>query len=257
MLIINADDFGASRVVNAAIMEGFDKEIISSATIMATMEGFEEACQLVHDRHLESCVGVHLVLTDGMPLTDFMKRQRTFCTDDGYFRGQINRYRYFGAEERKALATEMEAQILRCRTFGLALTHADSHHHTHTAFGISGVVIDVCRGCRVPFVRLSRNIGDMSRAAKAIKFMHNLRLHACGLSRSRYFGSVKDVAYEQTMGRNGTFIERTEVMLHPTFSDDGRLVERRTGEGLVEAIRTTLAGHACFSYSGRRMSEIK
>lgn len=40
-LIINADDFGISNDVNRAILQSFQEGLISSATIMTNMPGFQ------------------------------------------------------------------------------------------------------------------------------------------------------------------------------------------------------------------------
>jgi predicted glycoside hydrolase/deacetylase ChbG (UPF0249 family) len=44
MLIVNADDLGLDSRTNAAIIATLEQQCCSSATLMANMEGFEEAC---------------------------------------------------------------------------------------------------------------------------------------------------------------------------------------------------------------------
>jgi len=44
---VNADDFGMSPRINHAILQAFENGLISSATIMANMPAFEDACQIV------------------------------------------------------------------------------------------------------------------------------------------------------------------------------------------------------------------
>src|SRR5690606_41564137 len=52
-VIINADDFGLSHEANRTILGAFQQGLISSATLMANMPAFEEACALTreHDLH--------------------------------------------------------------------------------------------------------------------------------------------------------------------------------------------------------------
>src|SRR5690606_10006865 len=45
-VIINADDFGLSSDENRTIISAFQQGLISSATLMANMPAFEEACAL-------------------------------------------------------------------------------------------------------------------------------------------------------------------------------------------------------------------
>jgi chitin disaccharide deacetylase len=68
-IVVNADDFGASRRINQAILQAFEKRLISSATIMANMPAFEEACRLARQNDLQRGIGLYLNLTEGKPLT--------------------------------------------------------------------------------------------------------------------------------------------------------------------------------------------
>ena len=45
-LIINADDFGKCHAVNVAIRDAFRQGLISSTTLMANMDGFDEAVDM-------------------------------------------------------------------------------------------------------------------------------------------------------------------------------------------------------------------
>jgi len=85
-IVVNADDFGASRQTNEAILQAFEKGLISSATIMANMPAFEEACQLVHQHHLQRRIGLHLNLTSGKPLTAGIADYPRFCDAGGCWR---------------------------------------------------------------------------------------------------------------------------------------------------------------------------
>src|ERR1700753_2195819 len=69
-LIINADDFGLSSIVNRAILVSMEKGLVTSTSIMANMPGFDHAIGLVrvHSK-LAGRVGVHLNLTEGQPLS--------------------------------------------------------------------------------------------------------------------------------------------------------------------------------------------
>ncbi len=58
-LIVNADDFGLSMGINAGIIEGFEKGILTSASIMVNAPAFEQAVELAH-LHEALGIGVHL-----------------------------------------------------------------------------------------------------------------------------------------------------------------------------------------------------
>ncbi len=54
---VNADDFGLSLSDNALILRAFETGVISSATAMANMPGFEPACELARQPLLNGHVG--------------------------------------------------------------------------------------------------------------------------------------------------------------------------------------------------------
>ncbi|PYV93500.1 MAG: hopanoid biosynthesis associated protein HpnK, partial [Acidobacteria bacterium] len=68
-LIVNADDFGLTEKVNQAIIQGHLEGIITSASLLATGAAFESAVTLAR-QHPKLGVGVHLNLTEGMPVSE-------------------------------------------------------------------------------------------------------------------------------------------------------------------------------------------
>src|SRR5437868_50274 len=129
-IIINADDFGMSTEANKAIIEGFEKNVISSTTVMANMPGFSEACELAHRHGLIGKVGVHLNLTTGHPLSQSIRECAQFCDERGIFRPRRTML-WLSKKESLAATGEIEAQIKACVDRGLCPTHLDSHHHVH------------------------------------------------------------------------------------------------------------------------------
>jgi predicted glycoside hydrolase/deacetylase ChbG (UPF0249 family) len=106
-LIVNADDFGASRGINRAIAELHERGIVTSASLMITMPAAAGAVEFA--KHSERLgVGLHVTLTqeDGTPLVDFDDRDR--CSSE--IESQIERFR---------------AQLDR------PPTHLDAHQNVH------------------------------------------------------------------------------------------------------------------------------
>jgi predicted glycoside hydrolase/deacetylase ChbG (UPF0249 family) len=192
-IIVNADDFGRSSEVNRAIVEAFDKKIISSSTLMANMPGFEEACELAHSHHLLGKIGVHLNLTEGYPLSEPIRQCSRLCNDTGMLRSRTTRFR-LSKQERLAVEMEIAAQVRACLDHGLHPTHLDSHHHVHTEWAIGAAAIAVARRYGIQAIRLSRNCGPgIGFAHKTYKWLYNTRLRMYGLAKTRYFGSSADV----------------------------------------------------------------
>ena len=73
LLIVNADDYGYSQQVNAAIEKSFELELISSATLMANMPGFMHAVMWLKRQPIQPAIGVHLNLDEGLPLTSMFR----------------------------------------------------------------------------------------------------------------------------------------------------------------------------------------
>jgi chitin disaccharide deacetylase len=249
-VVVNADDFGASHDTNRAVLQAFEKGLISSATIMANMPGFEEACQLARERHLLSRIGLHLNLTEGKPLTGSIAAFPRFCDAGGNWR-QRRRVLHLSAEEVRLWEAEIEAQILACRGEGLIPTHLDSHHHMHTQFGLSGPVMRAAQQHGINAVRLAPNCRRVAAAivgisrrgvcrirrirgsqpdsepmaagsrmlARASRYAHNMRLRFHGLAKTAYFGDVFEAAAILQMTAADV-----EVMVHPRL-DHGILVD--------------------------------
>ncbi|HMK21296.1 MAG TPA: ChbG/HpnK family deacetylase, partial [Terriglobales bacterium] len=68
-LIVNADDFGLTPGVNRAIAEAHQRGIVTSATLMANSESFDDAIRMAKASPHWS-IGCHVVLLDGSPLMD-------------------------------------------------------------------------------------------------------------------------------------------------------------------------------------------
>lgn len=226
-VVVNADDFGMSAVVNRAIILAFDRRLISSTTIMANMPGFEEACELVHQYGLEHRVGLHLNVTSGRPLTAEIALCRTFCDDNGYWL-RPRRIFTLGKREGELLEAEIAAQVLACEQRGITPTHWDSHHHMHGELAISPIVIRMAKRLGVPRIRLAFNCGPRRpntsavyrMVARAYQHFMTIRLQFHGLAGTDYFGSVRD-----TREILLTTTADVEVMVHPTLSERGDLVD--------------------------------
>jgi len=249
-LIINADDLGQDAQVNRAILETFQKRYCSSATLMPNMPGFEQACQLVRESHLEQHIGMHLVLRDGFPLTERIRNCHRFCDVEG--RLHLRRKHplcpilYLDSWEQKVLGEEIRAQIQKCRNQRIPLTHLDSHYDLHNEWVVTSVLLPILREEKIPYLRISRNCGqDLGLRKRLYKFFYNKRLAHAGVARTQLFGSLGDFLdwQQQHPGGNASGISSYvsfEVMIHPIRNDRGELVDGVGGKPLgatVGAIR--------------------
>lgn len=106
-LIVNGDDFGASRGINRGIMEVHARGALTSTSLMIGMPAAAEAVELAK-KAPDLSVGLHVVLTneDASPQLDF--------------------------DDSKRCAAEIGAQIgAFCEAMGRLPTHLDTHQNVH------------------------------------------------------------------------------------------------------------------------------
>lgn len=139
-LIVNADDLGLAPSIDAAIFEGHDRGIVTSASLMATGASFERAVAGVLARPRLGC-GVHLVLHDDAPVLP-PSRVPSLVGANGRLKPLREALRglLFGASEPSEIEAEYAAQIERVRDAGIAPSHLDSHCHLH-AFPAVGPIV--------------------------------------------------------------------------------------------------------------------
>jgi len=246
-VIVNADDFGYSTTINRAIVTCFDRGLISSATIMANMPGFDEACALAKSRGLTNCIGVHLNLTEGLPLTAAIQRNYALCDVSGRFRR--HRSRVLSRIDRDMIAAEVSAQIQRCRNAGLPLTHADSHQHVHTEPMVLMAIQPVLKRFGIRHLRISRNMDSLSafstkRIAKSC-FNRWIALH--GLRGTRFFGTVENFEHFRRM--NWLSGSSFEILTHPSFDQHGTLIDHLDNLPLSDRLAHAFQGIPLSSYA--------
>ena len=156
-LIINADDFGLTPGVNRAIAECHQAGMVTSATLMATGAALADAARISREMPRLS-VGCHMVLVDGAPVLPpgtvpslaVGKADGAFPTTLGSFvqRATTGRFR---AEE---IESEATAQFRKLENAGIAISHFDTHKHTHV---FPAVLRPLLRAARASGIRAVRN----------------------------------------------------------------------------------------------------
>lgn len=252
MLVINADDFGRNANINRATLECFEKGFCSSASITPNLPGFEEACQIVHDKKLVDHIGIHIVLNEGFPLTDDIKKCRRFCDQDGALSfSRAKPTLYLSDYEKQVLAKEVLAQIKRCRDNGILLTHMDSHRHVHTELGIASVLIPSAKEAGIRYLRLCRNCGASLGAIKGIyRYYINRKIKQAKLNGTRYFGAIYDYTYEKKRMPSNATIDSFEFMTHPMYDDGQILIDKSTKQPFETAVQDIDSYKEAVSFSG-------
>lgn len=132
-LIVNADDFGFTSGVNRAVVRAFKTGIVTSTTIMANGEAFEDAIELAR-ANPGLGVGCHLAVVGGRPVAP-QADIGSLMDSGGVLPKSLTRLMFKlarGSVSTDELIIEFRAQLQRVVQTGIRLTHLDTHKHSHT-----------------------------------------------------------------------------------------------------------------------------
>lgn len=156
-LIVNADDFGLTRGVNRAIVESHRDGIVTSSTLMANGQAFEDA--IVHAKSASRLsIGCHVVLVDGSPVLGGQQAPTLFDqkADDRRFYDGLGAFALravSGRVDADEIEAEVTAQIRKLQSAGVSVSHLDTHKHTHILPQVLRALLRAARTCGVPAVR--------------------------------------------------------------------------------------------------------
>jgi hopanoid biosynthesis associated protein HpnK len=242
-LIVNADDFGFTRGVNAGIVRAYRTGIVTSTTIMANGEAFEDAVELAR-ANPGLGVGCHLAVVGGRPVAE-RSQVRSLVDDEGALPATLTQLMIKlarGSVSTDEIAREFRSQLERVARAGIQPTHLDTHKHSHTHPQIMKALARVAaefgiKCVRNPFegVFAPARLSSLSKWAYlkqyamsaaiqpgAIKFKRLAREHGLRMP-DRFFGvgltGMLDSAVIRSMMESlgeGT----AELMCHPGVYDD-------------------------------------
>lgn len=259
-IIINADDFGLSHEVNLAIVEAFEKGLITNTTIMVNMPGFEEAIELSKRHGFFDKVGIHFNLFEGVPLTERIKHCSLFMEDrqmtSRRFFHKSNFYEkmpppFSSKETCIAIREEAISQIKRYKEAGFTEMHFDSHGHSHTFPIVWSAIASVVKEAGFKSVRKSMNLPHGNMVKNLYKIIYN-DLLICGYHRTQYFTSGAGFfqSKEFLSGSEGW----VEIMVHPVYdAETGELINLGNHPNLQEILEVANGLGDLYSY--RDLSE--
>jgi hopanoid biosynthesis associated protein HpnK len=155
-LIVNADDLGFTSGVNRAIVDAHCHGIVTSATLMPNGPAFADAVQLLQAVPQLS-VGCHVVLIDGKPLLDPHQVPSLVETDARVdFRKGVMELAIralAGRLDSEQIEAECAAQIRKLQSAGIAVSHVDTHKHTHLFPTVLSPLLRAAASCGVRAIR--------------------------------------------------------------------------------------------------------
>lgn len=144
-VIINADDLGLNSVVNTAISEAFRLNYITSSTILANSNTWDQIHDIVNNNPFAS-FGVHLNLTQGQALTvndAFVEHE--IVNEGNCFTKKIVQADKTDARLLEAIYNEWDAQISKVKKEGINITHIDGHHHIHADYAFRRILLSLLK----------------------------------------------------------------------------------------------------------------
>ena len=249
-LIVNADDFGLTRGVNRAILECHQRGIVTSTTLMANSDEFEDAVASAKRLAAQALgIGCHVVLADGRPVLPPSEVPSLLEPGTGLFYRSIQQLakqalgHRFRAEEIEAEAT---AQFQKIQAAGIRISHFDAHKHAHIFPSILKPLLRAAAVCGVPALRnpfepvFSMPIPNLLRLP--VRYLEVLALRAF---RAKFHSMVAESGLRTTDGSLGlvatgtlnvsnlsALVERMqdglwELVSHPGYND-AQLAAART-----------------------------
>ena len=158
-LVINADDFGITRGINRAIVEGCRAGVITSTTLMATASAFDDAVSCVRQLPPKVGVGCHVVLLDGVPalkpeqIPSLLPASPSTSAEFRTTLGSFARAALLGQLNPAEVEAEATAQIHRLQVAGVSVSHLDCHKHAHMFPRILPPVLRSALACGVKALR--------------------------------------------------------------------------------------------------------
>jgi chitin disaccharide deacetylase len=250
LLILNADDFGLTAGVNRSVVELEEAGALTSATLMATAEGFMAAAAEAA-AHPRLGVGCHVVLVDGRPVLS-SEQIPGLATASGEFRptlGAFVRDLMRGKIPEDEIETEAVAQIRRLQSVGIHVTHIDTHKHTHMFVRVLRPLLRAARACGVGAIRNPFEPNWALAATSNASQGRLLQVRLLRMRRKAFLRLVREAGLATTDGAIGVLATGTldaqtlkrllaaipegawELVCHPGYVD-----------AALEGVRTRLRG---------------
>ncbi|HTG44520.1 MAG TPA: hopanoid biosynthesis-associated protein HpnK [Verrucomicrobiae bacterium] len=257
-LVVNADDFGRSKSINAAVIAAHQRGILTTASLMVAGGSADEAVELAKENPRLG-VGLHLTLSNGKALLPASAIPRLVnCRgqfSDSPVRAGIKYF--FSREAQSQLAAEIAAQFERFAATGLALDHVNGHLHFHLHPSIFTILLTQFKRWNVRALRLTNDpllidwpLGEgrwFYRASHAFIFKVLARraerlMRGCGIAHaSCVFGLLENgrVNESYVLRLMGKLPEgESELYSHPSLDEFRHEYEALISLKVLEAVRT-------------------
>lgn len=163
-LIVNADDFGLSSSVNAAVIQAHRNGILTTASLMVNEPGCAEAVRLAQENPRLG-TGLHLTLLMGhsalapAAIPGLVNARGEFSNSPV----GVGMNYFFKGKLRSQLRAEIHAQFEKFHDTGLKLDHVNGHLHLHLHPVIFSILMEDAGKLGIRHLRLTRDCLARSR----------------------------------------------------------------------------------------------
>jgi len=181
-LIVNADGFGFTFGNNRGILEVLAAGVVRSISVNSNFPAVEEV-PLVAERFPDVSIGIHLNLSVGKPVCDPAEISSLVDESGHFWYRRFPQKALSGKLRTGHIRKELYAQVERLKSFGVKISHWDSHQNRHLYLPFFKVALEVAAEHNIKKMRNHRRwlYSDEANAAKkALRFY---------LTHPRRFGS--------------------------------------------------------------------
>ena len=162
VFVINADDLGVSRGATLGIIRAHLEGVVTSASLAPTGADYRHAVEVTQKNCPELGIGLHFTLSAGKSVSDPVDVP-LLVDQQGNFRWEfVSLLRALRLQRSSDLLAqieiELEAQMQRLLTDGVAPDHIDSERQVHFIPGIFELVILAANRHGIPFVRAGNDV---------------------------------------------------------------------------------------------------
>lgn len=174
-LIVNADDFGRSPSINAAVIRAHREGILTTASLMVNEPDCAAAVALARENPRLG-VGLHLALLCGrsaLPqaaIPDLVNAQGEFSDNPV----AVGAAYFFKRRLREQLRAEIHAQFDRFRATGLELDHVNGHLHLHLHPVVFALLMEDADQLGFKRMRLTRDDFGLNRRIASGRWLYRV-----------------------------------------------------------------------------------
>ncbi len=230
LLIISADDLGLTDGVNHAVLRGYRQGIVTSTSLLAVGRAFDDAVRMLLDNPGLD-VGAHLAIVGEDPPLLTAREIPTLVDSRGAlplsYRTVIGRG-LVGRLDPDDVQREFAAQLERIGSAGIAVSHVDTHQHTHLWPAVSGVLLELARQHAIPAVRTPRSqrVLPIGFGVNVLSARLRRRVGRADLATTDNYtgldeaGSLDRARFERSVIALGPAKGTVEINAHPGVADD-------------------------------------